>query len=381
MHEEQKPPPATLNESTKQVKSEKPFRSPFEDAFNKKPSKWRFFYIALGILQVLGIGLLVFIMFSIAGQTGSEFIALALLMTYVPAMGIIALLNLIGLPIYMYRNRPRRAWLVLSILSLLVSVAIVGFGAFNIYQLMMASRYNVNQFATKSAEHEKQFSSDNVKPEITKEEAIELLKSCQIKSFYYTSQAETENHGNTQIPAAETTTTGVVLVKVDGKPYRIHIADRLIPELVPIARESQKVCGGPQFWHDGYYEQQRDGKWYFKNEVVNNISSELTEDEAINLMQGCKVDYFVGYTNQVETIKDANTRSWLKKAEQASRGLAVLEGPPHTYVFASKGMTADLQDKARQFRASCYKQKKLYITIDNWIETEYPVGTWKKVEQ
>jgi hypothetical protein len=60
-----------------------------------------------------------------------------------------------------------------------------------------------------------------------------------------------------------------VLTKVDGQPYRISIADRLIPELVPIAREAQKTCVNPQFWHDGNYEQYHDGHWYFNGQVAN----------------------------------------------------------------------------------------------------------------
>lgn len=72
-----------------------------------------------------------------------------------------------------------------------------------------------------------------------------------------------------QFPSPEASATGVVLVKIDGEPYRISIADRLVPELVPIAREAQKSCASPQFWHDGTYEQYKDGKWYFKGEAIN----------------------------------------------------------------------------------------------------------------
>lgn len=43
----------------------------------------------------------------------------------------------------------------------------------------------------------------------------------------------------------------------------------MLDELVPIAREAQKTCIDLQFWHDGAYEQYRDGKWYFRGEVIN----------------------------------------------------------------------------------------------------------------
>ena len=79
-------------------------------------------------------------------------------------------------------------------------------------------------------------------------------------------------------------------------------------------------------------------------------------------------------------MKDGNTKSWLEKAEQSSSGIEISEESA-SYVFVSKSMTAELQDTARQLRQSCYDTKKLYITIDDWIETEYPAGQWTRVQQ
>jgi len=398
MDENQKPsetPQATSATQPTAVVNGQPYQpvtpvsgSHLEQFSNQKPSKWRYFFIVLGVLQALGVAIFLLIMFwaiqqAKAGVSGTEFIGLFLFITLVPAVGIIAFINLIGLPIYMIKHKPHGKGLVFSIVSLIISALLALYGAYSVYQLRVATPNRINelneQFEQKSQEEDRQFIAANAKPEITKEEAIELLKTCKLKGFYYTKQTESENLHNMQFPSPETSSTGVVLVKIDSEPYRISIADRLIPELVPIAREAQKTCANPQFWHDGGYEQYKDGKWYFKGEVVNATQSGKTKDEAINFMQNCKADYFVGYTD-MNLVKDASTKSWLDKAEKSTTGIEISEGST-SYVFASKSMTTELQNTARQFRQSCYNAKKLYIAIDDWIETEYPAGQWTRVKQ
>ncbi len=346
-----------------------------------KSSKWRYLFIVLGILQFLGVAVYFIIMNGISGQPGSEFIVLALAVTFVPVMGLVALINLIGLPIYLRKHKPEGRGLVLAVVSLVISIGLVLSGIFGVSIWRMAGtnyQSRSSELSKKNEQKEKQFLADNAKPEITKEEAVALLNTCKLKGFYYTNQT------NKTYPAnggwGELSTTGVVLTKVDGKPYRISIADKLIPELVPIARTAQTTCGDPQFWHDGTYEQYKDGKWYFKSEVVNDTRSGKTKEEAISFMQNCKADYFVGYTD-LSLVKDASTKTWLKKAEESTSGIEISESAPKSYVFASKSMTVSLQDTARQFRQSCYSKKKLYVTVDDWIETEYPIGTWKRVKQ
>lgn len=349
-------------------------------------SKWRYFFIFIGVLQAAGIGLFLFVMFwatmlAKGGASGTEFIALILFITVVPLVGIISLINLVGLPIYMWKYKPLGKRRVFAILSLVISALLVLYGAYNVvYGLYIYPNKLDERGKQASEQRAKEFASANTKPEITKDEAIGLLQSCQLKGFYYTNQTKSEEHEKMQFPAAETSSTGVVLVKVEGKPYRISIADRLIPELVPIAREAQKTCGSPQFWHDGSHEHFSDGKWYFKGQLVNDPQSGKTKEETIAFMQNCRADYFVGYSD-INLVKDANTKSWLNKAEQSTSGIEISESSPKSYVFASKAMTTALQDTARQIRQSCYNKKKLYITIDNYIETEYPAGKWTRVKQ
>lgn len=361
--------------------------NPIEQIVNKKPSKWRYFFIVLGVLQIAGVFLFFLVMFWASqqarlGVSGTEFIALFLFITVVPVIGLIALINLIGLPLYMRRHKPHGKGLIFTILSLVISAVLVLYGGYSFYQTRVVAPRYMNELSEqsrlKSQQRQQEFAAANAKPEITKEQAIELLKTCKLKGFYYTNQ--TDKSDPTNGGWGELSTTGVVLTNVDGKPYRISIADKLIPELVPVAREAQRTCVNPQFWHDGTYEQYKDGKWYFKGEVVNTTRSGKTKDEVIAFMQSCKADYFVGYTD-MNLVKDGNTKSWLDKAEQSSTGIEISETISVGYVFASEAMTAELQDTARLFRQSCYNKKKLYITIDDWVETEYPAGKWTRVKQ
>jgi hypothetical protein len=233
--------------------------SQFEQMSDQKPSKWRYFFIVLGVLQAVGVGIFFLVMTwaiqqAKTGVSGTEFIGLIINVTLVPAVGLIAFINLVGLPIYLARYRPHGKGLILSILSLLVSVVLALYGAYSVYQFRIALPKHVNQLSQQSQQkaqaQEQQFATDNAKPEITKDQAIILLKNCQLSGFYYTAQTDKES-GNW----GELSSTGVVLTKIDGKPYRISIADKLVPELVPIARQAQKTCSGqPQFWHDGHYE-------------------------------------------------------------------------------------------------------------------------------
>jgi len=352
--------------------------SQHEQLSDKKPSKWRYLFIILGVLQVAGIGLFLLVMLwavqlAKSGQSGTEFIALILFVTVVPVVAVISLINLIGLPIYLRKHKPHRKGLNFSIVSLVISFILVLYGMYTFYGLVVYPKKLSKELDQKNEQRQQEFETANANPEITKEEAIELLKSCKLKGFYYTNQTDKSNPANGGW--GELSSTGVVLTKIDGQPYRISIADKLIPELVPIAREAQKTCGGPQFWHDGTYEQSMDRKL---NNVVNTTLSGRTKEETINYMQSCKADYLVGYTD-INLIMDVNTKSWLNRVEQSSNGIEISEGSK-TYVFASKAMTTALLDNARQSRQSCYSTKKLYIQIDNWTETEYPAGKWTRVK-
>jgi hypothetical protein len=225
-----------------------------------KPSKWRYLFIVLAVLQVAGIAGFFSILQTASetaqsGASGSEFIAL-FAFALVPFLGLLALINLIGLITYVIKRKPRRVvgW-IFTALSFLLSGVLFAYGAYATYQMRVAIPNQENQAAQQRKEEFKkdaeQFAKDNAKPEITKEQAIELLQTCQLSGFYYTNQNDRDS-GNW----GELSSTGVVLTKINGKPFRISISDKLVPELVPVAREAQKKCGSPELWHDGSYERE-----------------------------------------------------------------------------------------------------------------------------
>ena len=268
--------------------------------------------------------------------------------------------------------------LVLSVIAVLVSMP-----AF----MVLKANHDETVKGQKMSQYYKQAEAA-ARSEATVAQATKLLNDCQVFGFYYTGQ-----NGKDGAENAEATKTGILLYKMsasydgtttpassDAGKYRMHIADRMIDTMVPLARKAQQTCG-IQFWHDGSYEQWKNGVWYFKGQAASNGQAAKTVDDAVALLQSCAVDYFVGQTSSSYVPKDDSTKQWLSKAQQSSTGITILENSPKTYVFASVAQTTALQDKARQFRQACYDKKKLYISIDGWIETEYPVGTWTKVKQ
>lgn len=242
----------------------------------KKPSKWKYFFITLGILQILGIALFFLGMFSAAkqaeqGVSGTEFIALALYITVVPSVAILAIINIISLPIYLFKSRVRGKFLIFSIISLLISFVLFSFGTFMVYRLYS---------------YPKQLSEE-------------------LDRKYENIETEQSKARSTEVP-------------------------------------------------------------------------EKTKDEAFTLLNECRVDYFIGYTD-INLIKEDNTKAWLNAAEKSSTGIEISIGNP-THIFVSKQKTIEYQEEVKKIRDACYDKKKLYIVEDNWIETEYPIGQWTKVE-
>lgn len=76
----------------------------------------------LGVLQILGIIIFIRTLFLISGVTGGEFVFLLMLVTIVPAQGIIATINLIGVTIFIVKQKPRGKNLVFCIISILISL-------------------------------------------------------------------------------------------------------------------------------------------------------------------------------------------------------------------------------------------------------------------
>lgn len=223
------------------------------------------FFVVIGLIQLLVLSIYGYIIYSLiknaqAGNSGMEIIAIVINRVAIPAIVIIALINLVGLAVYFVRYKPKKLIRIGFALSLTLSLAFVGYlgyGAYANYTNEIEYQERNKVIDVKNSEKRQQNIADNAQPEITKEVTIELLKSCQLKGMYIGDQTDREGGG-----WGELSSTGVVLTKIDGQPYRISVADRLIPEIVPIAREAQKTCPDLQFCIDGKYEmRQADGTW------------------------------------------------------------------------------------------------------------------------
>jgi flagellar basal body-associated protein FliL len=284
------------------------------------------------------------------------------------ATGVLGLINLIVVSRALSKKYLTGAFRKIAIAIVVLSVPAVLAGSSAPFTLF--AMHKANQDGDKIAAYYDEQEA-TARSEVTVEEATKLLNDCKVFGFYYTAQNGVDGSEN-----AEKTSSGVLLYYVgksyddtttpssnNAGKYRMHIADRLIDTMVPLARNAQRTCG-IQFWHDGTYEQYKNGQWYFKDQVVQNVEPGKSKEEAIAFMRDCRADYFVGYTD-IGLIKDSNSKTWLEKAEKSTSGIEILEDSPKSYVFASKAMTASLQDTARQYRQACYSKKKLYITVDN----------------
>lgn len=175
----------------------------------------------------------------------------------------------IGLLILAIRNRNPNKTKRLS-LRAVAAVVFVFIGVVFIYPWIKYIHYS----SSGQEARDRQANYDRINNEnltkvttITVEQATDILNNCKVIGFYYTNQASQdvppENKFNPFLRVEEST-TGIVLVSyIQGdRPIRMHIADRMIETMVPIARNAQKFCSDLQFWHDGNYEQkQADGTW------------------------------------------------------------------------------------------------------------------------
>lgn len=336
--------------------------------------------IALALVQVIGVILMVLLMLSVAGTTGGEFIALFSFMTIVPFLLGVSIFNLFYLPITIKKNKPKRKILILFVISIFISLAIFIYGGLIVVNTALGFiRFGNNMTQSRKEDRLKRENTiaENKNPEITKNEAINLLNSCKVGVFSYTKQDKSYDYDGYSIPPPGKTASGIVIARYEGKIMTMRIADSNIAEIVPIARNAQVSCGKPQFWHDGNYEQYKDGKWYFKDEVVNDVYAGKSQDFAIKYMKDCKADIVIGTTGDL-SILVPNTKQWMEKAEKNTSGIEIQEGIPKNFVFLSKAKTTEFQDLLRQIRQECYSKRMLYIITDDYVEVEYPKGTWTK---
>jgi hypothetical protein len=213
---------------------------------------------------------------SISGQPGSEFLLLPLIPIFI-AVGFIGLLNLFLLPRFLHRKYFEGTFRIITAITLAFSILIALFGAMQVAGVFRSASV-VKQSEHRGKQETAYYAQQNAqaRSEATVEQATQLLNSCQVFGFYYTNQNGINGSEN-----AEATKAGILLYRIpksydtsvttpasgDAGKHRMHIADRMVATMVPIARNAQHSCG-IQFWHDGDYEQWKAGHWYFKGTLV-----------------------------------------------------------------------------------------------------------------
>ncbi len=187
----------------------------------KKPRGiWDYVYAISQIIQLLIVVVILAVTFvpALREGPGTTFaLGLIVIPILVLVLAMIALSNLVTLPLYMIKKRPGSIASVAGILSLLLSIVILlGVGYF-IYQFQSAR-------------------TPGTVTEISVEQAKEMLIKCDIDAFYTRSAFKDMR--------PEDSSTGVLLYTSNGKDtLLLNIAKRHMPELLPIAQDAQKTCG------------------------------------------------------------------------------------------------------------------------------------------
>lgn len=232
-----------------------------------KKSKWRYLFMVLGALQVLGVFIFISTLFSVSGQTGSEFVALYLFLTLVPLITIAAFINVIGLPIYIVKQNLKGKALVFAILSLAISLFLLAYGVYNQYQIrVQAPNYfkeQLNNYKSKNA--------------ISNSEILAKAQSCKIKSIIIL-----QSGGD--YPA---------ILNIKNQDRTVNVSKDDLPVAQKATQDNVQKCGNVPT----LYENDSGG---------GDIITAISLDEAKKLLDDCKVD-------QVRMPKDQKYNS---KAEQ-----------------------------------------------------------------
>lgn len=106
----------------------------------KKSKFWIIFTTILAFLTLAPLVLFIVLMTSLVnsanqGQSGTEFIALALYVTLVPAFGILLVIDTISAIVYLVRRKPKGKKLILPIATILAILLFTSYIAYNFYML------------------------------------------------------------------------------------------------------------------------------------------------------------------------------------------------------------------------------------------------------
>ena len=222
-----------------------------DEQTTSRTTGWRAGFILLGFANLFTVA------FPIAGfarieyatrqgDAGAGYGAIILYPLALVGVGVL-ITNIVLVGVYVHRQQPGTSGRIMSYSVMAVSVVILLGAVFIYIDSARDTREQLDRWAERHAAHEKTVEFTD----ITAAEAERLLRTCDLRGFYYTRQSRPALGAG-----GELSPTGVVLTTIDGDPHRISIADRLIDRLVPVAEEAQDDCGPgqPQIWHNGHYE-------------------------------------------------------------------------------------------------------------------------------
>ncbi len=195
------------------------------------------------IALALSVAFLLFLMsLARSGASGTEFMAL-LLIPVIWLLTAVAIVNLIGLPIWLmtHKSELKVGW----ILSFLLSLALFAYGAFAFYQFKVAFPRKIASFEAELKEQDKEFEEVLEDANYTKEEAVAFLQACKADYFIgYTNDISLVHENvRSSVARAERSETGIDINDIDHPTY-VFTSKAMTGELLETARSARAACDG-----------------------------------------------------------------------------------------------------------------------------------------
>lgn len=284
---------------------------------------WELFFITLASYQVLGVGIFFLMMASISGQTGSEFVALMLYATLVPTIALISLINLVSLPIYLFRYQPRGKRLALGIFSLLVSLLIFSYGAFSLYQTRVALPQQFDELSNR----------DKSANSLSLPESIAKIQNCEVESLIIL-----KNGGS--YPA---------LLNIKSQETNAYVSKADLSSVQQTIKDSGQKCS--------------DMRVVYENDSGDlSVVSAISIDQATSLLTTCKI----------EQVRMPMDKKYLSKAELRAlneTGIYMAEGFDGTPIAIgfNESARSKITPIARQAKSQC-KGMSFMLSPGNWAQ-------------
>jgi hypothetical protein len=208
----------------------------------QSPAKWSWW---VGILTGLAVADVGFVFASMAylvslaksGVSGTEFMAI-LLIPFILASFPLSLSAFILAGLHLKRHSLVGRIKAFIITCLVLSGLILAFGVYVIISnLVSLSKFSEAQ--QQSDQHAREMAAAYAPKEVTEADALNLLTTCQIHQFYYGPQKDVQD----EIDAAGRTNSGLVLIRLDDKPWRLTATDQMGAKLLPSVEASKQKCG------------------------------------------------------------------------------------------------------------------------------------------